>query len=165
MPVIASLNGHSPGGWTRYARMLEDAGADALELNIYFVPTDCGMDGSEVEQRYVDLVAAVQQSVKIPLAVKIGSQFSSIPNIAFRLMTAGRRRAGAVQSLSGAGHRPGNAANRARSGAQPAARGAVAAALDRDPARSIAVLAGGDERHSRRGERDPRAAGRAPTWR
>ena len=89
VPVIASLNGQSPGGWTRYARMLEDAGADALELNIYFVPTDCGMEGSEVEGRYVDLVAEVRQSVKLPLAVKIGAQFSSIPNMAFRLMTAG----------------------------------------------------------------------------
>jgi dihydroorotate dehydrogenase (fumarate) len=89
VPVIASLNGHTPGGWTRYAQMLEDAGADALELNIYFVPTDCGMDAPEVEQRYVDLVASVRQSISIPLAVKIGSQFTSIPNIAYRLMTVG----------------------------------------------------------------------------
>jgi dihydroorotate dehydrogenase (fumarate) len=89
VPVIASLNGQSQGGWTRYARMLQDAGADALELNVYFVPTDCGMDGSEVERRYVDLVGEVRQSVSIPLAVKIGAQFSSIPNVAFRLMTAG----------------------------------------------------------------------------
>ena len=89
VPVIASLNGQSRGGWTRYARMIQDAGADALELNVYFVPTDCGMDGSEVERRYIDLVAEVKQSVKLPLAVKIGSQFSSIPSMAFRLMTAG----------------------------------------------------------------------------
>ncbi len=89
IPVIASLNGHTPGGWTRYAQMLEEAGADALELNVYFVPTDCGMDASEVEQRYVDLVASVRQSISIPLAVKIGSQFTSIPNIAYRLMTVG----------------------------------------------------------------------------
>jgi len=89
VPVIASLNGQSLGGWTRYAKMLQDAGADALELNVYFVPTECSMEGSEVEQRYVDLVAEVRQSVSIPLAVKIGSQFSSIPNIAFRLAAAG----------------------------------------------------------------------------
>lgn len=89
IPVIASLNGHTSGGWTRYARMLEDAGADALELNVYFIPTDCGMDSSEVEQRYVDLVANVKQSISIPLAVKIGSHFTSIPNIAYRLMTVG----------------------------------------------------------------------------
>jgi len=89
VPVIASLNGQSTGGWTRYARMIEEAGADALELNVYFVPTDCDMDGAEVERRYVDLVAEVKQSVHIPLAVKIGSQFSSIPNLAYRLMNAG----------------------------------------------------------------------------
>jgi dihydroorotate dehydrogenase (fumarate) len=89
VPVIASLNGQSPGGWTRYARWIEDAGADALELNVYFVPTDCAMDGQEVERRYVELVSDVRQSVKMPLAVKIGSQFSSIPNMAFRLMEAG----------------------------------------------------------------------------
>ncbi len=89
VPVIGSLNGQSQGGWTRYARMIQDAGADALELNVYFVPTNCDMEGSEVEQRYIDLVAEVRQSVKIPVAVKIGSQFSSIPNMAFRLVTAG----------------------------------------------------------------------------
>ncbi len=89
IPVIASLNGHTFGGWTRYASMLENAGADALELNVYFVPTECGMDAFDVEQRYVDLVASVKQAISIPLAVKIGSQFSSIPNIAYRLMTVG----------------------------------------------------------------------------
>jgi len=89
VPVIASLNGQSKGGWTRYAKMLEDSGADAIELNIYFVPTDCGMDGAEVERRYVELVQEVRQSVEIPLAVKIGSQFSSIPNIAYQLVNAG----------------------------------------------------------------------------
>lgn len=89
VPVIASLNGQSNGGWTRYARLLEDAGADALELNVYFVPTDSGMEGAEVERRYVDLVAEVRRSVDIPLSVKIGSQFSSIPNIAYQLVNAG----------------------------------------------------------------------------
>jgi dihydroorotate dehydrogenase (fumarate) len=89
VPVIASLNGQSPGGWTRYARMMEEAGADALELNVYFVPTDCDLSGAEVEQRYVDLVTQVRSAVKIPLAVKIGSQFSSIPHLAFRLESAG----------------------------------------------------------------------------
>jgi dihydroorotate dehydrogenase (fumarate) len=89
VPLIASLNGHTEGGWTRYARMLADAGADALELNVYFVPTDCSMDALDVEQRYVDLVVNVRQSISIPLAVKIGSQFTSIPSIAHRLSTAG----------------------------------------------------------------------------
>lgn len=89
IPLIASLNGHTTGGWTRYGRMLEASGADALELNIYFVPTDCGMDALEVEKRYADLVASVKQSIGIPLSVKIGPQFTSIPNFAHRLMTAG----------------------------------------------------------------------------
>jgi dihydroorotate dehydrogenase (fumarate) len=69
--------------------MIQDAGADALELNVYFVPTECDMEGSQVEQRYVDLVAEVRQSVTIPVAVKIGAQFSSIPNMSFRIAEAG----------------------------------------------------------------------------
>lgn len=89
IPLIASLNGHTDGGWTRYARMLESAGADALELNIYFVPTDCAMDALDVEQRYVDLVLGIRHSIRIPLAVKIGSQFTSIPSFAQRLISAG----------------------------------------------------------------------------
>jgi dihydroorotate dehydrogenase (fumarate) len=89
VPVIGSLNGHTVGGWTRYARLIEESGADALELNVYFVPTECGMDGAEVERRYVDLVAEVKQAVRIPVAVKIGSQFSSIPNFAYQLVMAG----------------------------------------------------------------------------
>ena len=88
-PLIASLNGHTDGGWTRYGRMLEAAGADALELNIYFVPTQCSMDATEVEKRYADLVASVKQSIGIPLCVKIGQQFTSIPSFVQRLITAG----------------------------------------------------------------------------
>lgn len=89
LPVIASLNGHTAGGWTRYGRMLQDAGADALELNIYFVPTDAAMDARDVEQRYVELVGSVKQSIGIPLAVKIGSQFTSIPHFIAQLEAAG----------------------------------------------------------------------------
>lgn len=89
IPIIGSLNGFSDGGWTRYAREIQDAGADALELNIYFVPTDPEMSGADVESRYVDLVAKVKESVTIPLAVKLCSQFSSIPNFAKRLSDAG----------------------------------------------------------------------------
>ena len=85
--AASTVNRQAAGRATRGCS--QDAGADALELNVYFVPTDCDMDGAEVERRYVDLVAEVKQSVKIPLAVKIGSQFSSIPNIAYRLVTAG----------------------------------------------------------------------------
>jgi dihydroorotate dehydrogenase (fumarate) len=89
IPVIASLNGGSSGGWTRYARMIEDAGADALELNIYMVPTSPGSSGREVEARYLELVSAVRQSISIPLAVKTGPYFSSIPDMARRLVEAG----------------------------------------------------------------------------
>lgn len=89
IPVIASLNGHSDGGWTRYAKGMQEAGADAIELNIYFVPTDCDTTSNEVEQRYIDLVESIRSTVTIPLCVKIGSQFSSIPSMAQRFMTAG----------------------------------------------------------------------------
>lgn len=89
IPIIGSLNGASEGGWIRYAKAIEEAGADALELNIYFVPTNPLMTAADVEQRYVDLVAAVRQSVSIPLAVKIGHAFTSLPNFTQRLCEAG----------------------------------------------------------------------------
>jgi len=89
IPVIASLNGISRGGWVRYAKLMQDAGADALELNIYFVAADMAMSGEEVETLYADLVASVKQSVNIPLAVKIGPYFSSMANMAKRLADAG----------------------------------------------------------------------------
>ena len=89
IPVIASLNGSSKGGWVRYAKMMQDAGADALELNIYFVATDPEMTGRDVESRYLDLLSAVKESVSIPLAVKVGPYFSSMGNMARRLAEAG----------------------------------------------------------------------------
>jgi len=89
IPIIASLNGVSAGGWVRYAKLMEQAGADALELNIYYLPTDPDLPGTTVEQMTVDVVQAVRQEVSIPLAVKIGPFFSSIPNMAKRLAEAG----------------------------------------------------------------------------
>lgn len=89
IPVIASLNGSSKGGWVRYARMMQDAGADALELNVYFVATNVEMTAGDVESRYLDLVSAVKESVSIPLAVKLGPYFSSMGNMARRLAEAG----------------------------------------------------------------------------
>jgi dihydroorotate dehydrogenase (fumarate) len=89
IPIIASLNGTSKGGWVRYAKMMQDAGADALELNIYFVAADLGMSGRDVESRYLELVAAVKDSVSIPLAVKVGPYFSAMANMAKRLVEAG----------------------------------------------------------------------------
>ncbi|MBN2579511.1 MAG: dihydroorotate dehydrogenase-like protein [Pirellulales bacterium] len=88
-PIIASLNGTSRGGWIRYAKMMQEAGADALELNIYYVATDPTTGAAEVETQYLDLVAAVKQSISIPLAVKIGPYFSAMANMARRLVEAG----------------------------------------------------------------------------
>jgi dihydroorotate dehydrogenase (fumarate) len=89
IPVIGSLNGVSTGGWVEYARMIQEAGADALELNIYYIPTDPAMTGAEVEQMYLDVVHDVKASISIPLAVKVGPYFSSFANMAMRLSKAG----------------------------------------------------------------------------
>ena len=91
IPVIASLNGVSSGGWVAYARDIEQAGADALEINVYFVPTDPDLTGSAVEDMYADLVAQVTRTVKIPVAVKLSPFFSSLPNVARRLVRVGAR--------------------------------------------------------------------------
>ncbi|HVC78796.1 MAG TPA: dihydroorotate dehydrogenase-like protein [Candidatus Micrarchaeaceae archaeon] len=89
IPIIASLNGISRGGWIRHARLIEEAGADALELNIYFVAADARITAAEVEARYVDLVTEVAGTISIPLAIKVGPYFSSMANMAMRLATAG----------------------------------------------------------------------------
>ncbi|RPI01421.1 MAG: dihydroorotate dehydrogenase-like protein [Ignavibacteriae bacterium] len=89
IPVIGSLNGVTPGGWTQYARKMEEAGASALELNIYYIATSGTMSGSDVENRYVEILKQVHGSVKIPVAVKLSPFFSSIPNVAQRLVNEG----------------------------------------------------------------------------
>lgn len=89
IPVIASLNGTSPGGWTRYARMLEQAGANALELNIYFMATDPEEGSADVEARCLSLVEEVKSAVAVPVAVKIGPYFSSVSAMARRFEEAG----------------------------------------------------------------------------
>jgi dihydroorotate dehydrogenase (fumarate) len=89
MPLIASLNGTNKGGWVRYAKMMQEAGADAVELNIYYIATDVATSGGEVEEKYLDLVAAVKESLTIPLAVKVGPYFSAMANMAKRLSEAG----------------------------------------------------------------------------
>ena len=89
IPVFGSLNGTTPGGWVEYARLIEQAGADALELNTYDLVTDPDQDGASVEQRTVELVEAVRQSIKIPLAIKLSAFYSSLPNLAQRLVAAG----------------------------------------------------------------------------
>jgi dihydroorotate dehydrogenase (fumarate) len=80
IPVIGSLNGVSKGGWTSYAKKIEDAGADALELNMYYIATDMDMTSSDIEDTQVELVAEVKSAIKIPLAVKISPFVTSIPN-------------------------------------------------------------------------------------
>jgi dihydroorotate dehydrogenase (fumarate) len=89
VPVIASLNGISLGGWTGYAKRMQEAGADALELNVYFIAADPDESGAQVEQRYEDLVAAVRGEISIPLAVKVGPFFSSLGAMCRRLEAAG----------------------------------------------------------------------------
>ena len=89
IPIIASLNGITPGGWLRYAREIEQAGADALELNIYYLPVDPDITGEQVENRYVDLVKSIKGEIHIPLAVKLSPYFSSMANMARKLEAAG----------------------------------------------------------------------------
>jgi dihydroorotate dehydrogenase (fumarate) len=89
IPVIASLNGTSVGGWLKYARLMEQAGADALELNIYYIPVDPEVSGESVERKYCDLVREVKAAVHIPVSVKLGPYFSSLVNMAKRLESAG----------------------------------------------------------------------------
>ena len=89
IPIIGSLNGVSTGGWIEYAQQIEQAGADAIELNIYYLPVDPDMSGSELEENYVTLVKDLRARVGIPLAVKLSPFFTSIPNMARRLVEAG----------------------------------------------------------------------------
>src|ERR1035437_1152034 len=89
VPVIASLNGVTPGGWTRYARAMQDAGAAAIELNIYYVPGDPRISGRDVEQRHIDILRKVKSAVTVPVAVKLSPHFSSTGEIALRLDEAG----------------------------------------------------------------------------
>jgi dihydroorotate dehydrogenase (fumarate) len=89
IPVIASLNCVTHAGWVGYARGLQEAGADAIELNVYFIPADPTMTGREVEQHYLDILAAVRASVAIPVAVKIGPHFSAIGAMARALADGG----------------------------------------------------------------------------
>ena len=89
IPVIGSLNGYTAGGWTKYAGEIQQAGADALELNIYFIPTDMDQTGEEIEKTYVEIVKEVKSHVTIPVAVKIAPYFSNMAHMAKRLDEAG----------------------------------------------------------------------------
>jgi dihydroorotate dehydrogenase (fumarate) len=89
VPIIASLNGVSTGGWIKYAKNVEEAGADALELNIYYLPTDPNLTGAQVEQIYVNILQDVKKAVNIPVAMKLSPYFSSLANLAQQLTEAG----------------------------------------------------------------------------
>src|SRR6266581_823143 len=89
IPVIGSLNGISSGGWVEYAHKMEQAGADALELNIYYLPTDFNVSSAELEDAYVQLVRDIRATVKIPIALKLSPFFTALPNVAKRFVEAG----------------------------------------------------------------------------
>jgi dihydroorotate dehydrogenase (fumarate) len=89
IPVIASLNGVSAGGWIDYAAKMQEAGADALELNVYYVAADPTLTGGEIEQRYVDVLKTVKNGVQIPVSMKLSPYFSSMANVAVKLADAG----------------------------------------------------------------------------
>ena len=89
IPIIASLNSSTVGGWGEYARRIEQAGADALELNVYYLPTDMSMTGEQVEQSYVDIVRTVTSAVRLPVAVKLSPFFSNMANMAKKLSDVG----------------------------------------------------------------------------
>ena len=89
IPIIASLNGVSKGGWIEYAKKLESAGVDAIELNITYIPTDINLDARDVEQIYIDAISAVKENVKIPVAVKMNAVFSAPAHMAKILVDAG----------------------------------------------------------------------------
>jgi dihydroorotate dehydrogenase (fumarate) len=89
IPVIASLNGTTVGGWTQYAQQIQQAGADALECNIYYIPTDPHLSSAQVEQTYLEIVGSVKSAVTIPVAVKLSPFFSNFANMAARLNAVG----------------------------------------------------------------------------
>lgn len=89
IPVIPSLNGITSGGWIKYAKYFEEAGADAVELNVYYIPTDPRLTSRDVEERYLDVLTAVRDSVKIPIAVKLSPYFSSLSNVVEKIVKAG----------------------------------------------------------------------------
>jgi hypothetical protein len=147
IPVIGSLNGVTPGGWTSYARDMQDAGAAAIELNIYYIPGDPHITGREVEQRHIDILRRVKAAVSVPVAVKLSPHFSSTGEMALRLDEAGAD--GLVLFNRGARVRP----------VQPG-RGPAAAYLDRHLAQSGPGVPRGDHRRRRAGRRGQVPAGR-----
>lgn len=89
IPIIGSLNGITNEGWIDYSKLMEEAGADGIEVNIFFIPADIAMSSSEVEHRYLNIITAIKQAVKIPVAVKLNPYFSAMGNMSLRMKNAG----------------------------------------------------------------------------
>ncbi len=89
IPIIASLNGITTEGWIDYSRLMEQAGADGIEINIFYIPADIAISSAEVEHRYLNIIETIKQTVKIPVAVKLGPYFSAMGNMAMRMQNAG----------------------------------------------------------------------------
>jgi dihydroorotate dehydrogenase (fumarate) len=136
VPVIASLNGISNEGWTSYAKQIEQAGADGLELNIYFIASDFGATGEDVERRYLDILRTVRTAISIPLAIKLSPYFSSAGNMAPKASASRRRRSGTFQPVLSARSQSGALAGTYRPPAQRSQRDSPALALARHSCRS-----------------------------
>ena len=89
IPIIASLSGTTPEGWIQYGKQMEKAGADAIEINVFYIPADTGLSGREVEKRYLDIVRSLKKHVSIPVAIKLNPYFSAMGNMALELEKAG----------------------------------------------------------------------------
>ncbi|MFZ1263447.1 MAG: dihydroorotate dehydrogenase-like protein, partial [Chitinophagaceae bacterium] len=89
IPIIGSLNGITNEGWVDYSKLMEQAGADGIEVNIFFIPADIAMSSSEVEHRYLNIIQSIKQTVKIPVAVKLNPYFSATGNMSLRMKNAG----------------------------------------------------------------------------
>ncbi len=135
IPVIASINGVTPGGWIRYAELLQQAGADAIELNVYAVETDPYASAASVEDRTLRLVSSVHGALTVPLAVKVGPYYTAFANTAMRLADAGAAGPRPLQPLPPAGYRPRDDDRDARAAPLLERGDAAAAAMDRDPPR------------------------------
>ena len=156
IPIIASLNGTTVGGWTQYAQLIQQAGADALECNIYFLATDPDVESADIERQYLEIVEAVKSVVSIPVAVKVSPFFSNMANMAKRF----GRRAGFVQSLLSARYQPRRTGNRTQRFIEHGSRATSAAHLGRNPLRPGPREPGCDHRRAGTGRRNQAADGR-----
>ena len=154
VPVIGSLNGVTPGGWVDYARAMQDAGAAAIELNIYYLPGDPHISGRDVEQRHVDILTRVKDAVTVPVAVKLEPALQLDRRDGAAARRGRRRRARALQPLPAARHRP-----------RDARRGAPASACPARPRRGCRARGSPScaDACARRSPRPPASRSR-PTW-